>query len=72
VRRSFCAIDLERLHETLGLRYGLKAPMQNAEGQLQARDKCTPQGGVVSPILANLFLHNAFDLWVMRRLPGVG
>ena len=49
----------------------LKAPMQNAEGQLQARDKGTPQGGVVSPILANLFLHYAFDLWVTRHLPGV-
>jgi RNA-directed DNA polymerase len=49
----------------------LKAPMQSAEGQLQARDKGTPQGGVVSPILANLFLHYAFDLWVTRHLPGV-
>jgi RNA-directed DNA polymerase len=42
-----------------------------AEGQPQARDKGTPQGGVVSPILANLFLHYAFDLWVTRHLPGV-
>ncbi|MGA2794646.1 MAG: group II intron reverse transcriptase/maturase [Roseiarcus sp.] len=49
----------------------LRAPMQSAEGQLQARDKGTPQGGVVSPILANLFLHYAFDLWVTRHLPGV-
>ena len=49
----------------------LKAPMQNTEGQLQARDKGTPQGGVVSPILANLFLHYAFDLWVTRHLPGI-
>ena len=49
----------------------LRAPMQSTEGQLQARDKGTPQGGVVSPILANLFLHYAFDLWVTRRLPGV-
>ena len=49
----------------------LKAPMQSADGQLQARDKGTPQGGVVSPILANLFLHYAFDLWVTRHLPGV-
>ena len=49
----------------------LKAPMQSADGQLQVRDKGTPQGGVVSPILANLFLHYAFDLWVTRHLPGV-
>ena len=49
----------------------LRAPMQSVEGQLQARDKGTPQGGVVSPILANLFLHYAFDLWVTRHLPGV-
>jgi RNA-directed DNA polymerase len=33
------------------------------------RDKGTPQGGVVSPLLANLFLHYAFDLWVTRHLP---
>ena len=49
----------------------LKAPMQSGDGQLQVRDKGTPQGGVVSPILANLFLHYAFDLWVTRHLPGV-
>jgi Reverse transcriptase (RNA-dependent DNA polymerase) len=49
----------------------LRAPMQSADGQLQARDKGTPQGGVVSPILANLFLHYPFDLWVTRHLPGV-
>ena len=49
----------------------LKAPMQNTEVRLQARDKGTPLGGVVSPILANLFLHYAFDLWVTRHLPGI-
>jgi RNA-directed DNA polymerase len=49
----------------------LKAPMQTADGQILGRDKGTPQGGVVSPILANLFLHYAFDLWVARHLPGV-
>jgi RNA-directed DNA polymerase len=49
----------------------LKAPMQTAEGAVLERDKGTPQGGVVSPILANLFLHYAFDLWVTRHLPGV-
>jgi RNA-directed DNA polymerase len=49
----------------------LKAPMQIMDGQLLERDKGTPQGGVVSPILANLVLHYAFDLWVTRHLPGV-
>lgn len=49
----------------------LKAPMQSTEGQIQKRHKGMPQGGVVSPILANLFLRYAFDLWVTRHLPGV-
>jgi RNA-directed DNA polymerase len=45
--------------------------MQTTDGQILERDKGTPQGGVVSPLLANLFLHYAFDLWVARHLPGV-
>ena len=49
----------------------LKAPMQTTDRQILERDRGTPQGGVVSPILANLFLHYAFDLWVTRHLPGV-
>jgi RNA-directed DNA polymerase len=49
----------------------LKAPMQTADEQILERDKGTPQGGVVSPILANLFLHYAFDRWVTLHLPGV-
>jgi RNA-directed DNA polymerase len=47
----------------------LKAPMQEEDGQLIQRDKGTPQGGVVSPLLANLFLHYAFDLWMQRNYP---
>jgi RNA-directed DNA polymerase len=49
----------------------LKAPMQMSSGELVARDSGTPQGGVVSPLLANLFLHYAFDLWVRRNMPRV-
>ena len=49
----------------------LKAPLQQQDGSLKARDKGTPQGGVVSPILANLFLHYAFDAWVRRRMPRI-
>ena len=49
----------------------LQAPAQAEDGHVTARGKGTPQGGVVSPLLANLFLHYAFDLWVRRHLPGV-
>jgi RNA-directed DNA polymerase len=44
----------------------LKAPMQLPDNRLIDREKGTPQGGVVSPLLANLFLHYAFDEWMRR------
>jgi RNA-directed DNA polymerase len=47
----------------------LKAPGQQRDGTLIARDKGTPQGGVISPLLANLFLHYAFDKWMERNYP---
>lgn len=43
----------------------------NSTCNVEEPDKGTPQGSVVSSILANLFLHSAFDLWVTRYLPGV-
>lgn len=49
----------------------LTAPLQQADGTLVERTKGTPQGGVVSPVLANLFLHYAFDAWMARTFPGV-
>jgi len=49
----------------------LKAPICDVEGNLVAREKGIPQGGVVSPVLMNLFLHYTFDVWMERRLPGV-
>jgi RNA-directed DNA polymerase len=49
----------------------LKAPMQMPEGNLVMRTCGTPQGGVVSPLLANLFLHYVFDKWVEIHLPSV-
>ena len=49
----------------------LKAPMQQQDDSIIKRDQGTPQGGVVSPLLANLFLHYAFDVWVRRELPMV-
>jgi RNA-directed DNA polymerase len=45
--------------------------MQDCYGERICRDKGTPQGGVISPLLANLFLHYAFDAWVSRALPKV-
>jgi group II intron reverse transcriptase/maturase len=49
----------------------LNAPAQLAEGSLINRDKGTPQGGVISPLLANLFLHYAFDTWIKRQYPQI-
>jgi len=49
----------------------LKAPVQSEEGSLIHRDKGTPQGGVISPLLANLFLHYAFDTWMQRQYPQI-
>jgi RNA-directed DNA polymerase len=49
----------------------LKAPAMLHSGELVARGQGTPQGGVISPLLANLFLHYAFDTWIGRAMPGV-
>jgi len=49
----------------------LTAPMVKEDGTTMERNCGTPQGGVVSPILANLFLHYAFDLWMTRTHPGL-
>src|SRR5438128_3889670 len=49
----------------------LKAPMRQADGTLAARDRGTPQGSAVSPVLANLFLHYAFDMWMAREFPSI-
>jgi RNA-directed DNA polymerase len=47
----------------------LKAPFRMPDGTLQERTKGTPQGGVISPVLANLFLHYVFDKWMDREHP---
>jgi RNA-directed DNA polymerase len=49
----------------------LVAPLARPDGTLQARDRGTPQGSAVSPVLANLFLHYAFDMWMARTHRGV-
>ena len=47
----------------------LKAPFQTEDGRVTERNLGTPQGGVVSPVLANLFLHYVFDKWMERKKP---
>ena len=49
----------------------LKAPIQTQEGERIERDRGSPQGSVISPLLANLFMHHAFDDWMRRNFPSI-
>ena len=49
----------------------LKAPLQLEDGSLVERDRGTPQGSAISPLLANIMLHYAFDAWMARTFPAV-
>jgi RNA-directed DNA polymerase len=82
IRKFFDSIDHELLARALRkhcqipwvllyVERWLKAQMETKEGVLTDRTAGTPQGGVVSPLLANLFLHYAFDRWVSENLRGV-
>jgi RNA-directed DNA polymerase len=55
----------------LYVRRWLEAPLQTRDGTLVARDRGTPQGSAISPLLANLFMHYAFDVWMAREHPGI-
>lgn len=55
----------------LYVRRWLEAPVQQEDGTLALRLKGTPQGGVVSPLVANVFLHLAFDSWMQDQHPDV-
>lgn len=49
----------------------LRAPVQMEDGSVVPRMAGTPQGGVISPLLANLFLHYVFDMWMTREFPHI-
>jgi len=49
----------------------LRAPLIDREGKMQERQKGTPQGGVISPLLANLYLHYGLDCWMRRNFPKI-
>lgn len=49
----------------------LKTPLQLPDGSLQAKTKGVMQGGVISPVLSNLFLHYVFDTWMVRNHPEI-
>ena len=82
VKGYFDSIDWELLlkavrHHTdcpwvlLYIERWLKVPVQMGDGCVEPRLSGTPQGGVVSPLLANLFLHHVFDAWMERNYPHV-
>ncbi len=49
----------------------MKAPVQKKNGNIEERSKGTPQGGVNSPFLVNIFLHYAFNKWLEREFPSL-
>jgi group II intron reverse transcriptase/maturase len=69
------AVQANVMHEqrwiVLYVKRWLAAPIVMPDGRTEARDKGTPQGSAVSPVLANLFMHYAFDKWLEREFPAV-
>jgi RNA-directed DNA polymerase len=53
----------------LYVRRWLEAPLQREDGTTVPRDRGTPHGSAISPLLANLFLHYAFDAWLTKHVP---
>jgi len=49
----------------------LQAPIKHKDGSEETPTQGTPQGGVISPLLANLFLHYVFDKWVEKNWEGI-
>jgi RNA-directed DNA polymerase len=64
-------ITTEQRWVVLYVKRWLAAPLQQPDGTLIERDRGTPQGSAISPVLANLFMHYAFDSWLAREFPTV-
>jgi RNA-directed DNA polymerase len=64
-------LDADQTWILLYVRRWLEAPLQRQDGSLVARDRGSPQGSAISPLLANLFMHYAFDAWMAREFPAV-
>jgi group II intron reverse transcriptase/maturase len=65
-------IDADRRWILLYIKRWLQAPLRQVDGTTTARDRGTPQGSAISPVLANLFMHYAFDAWMTKEFPSVG
>ena len=64
-------ITAEQRWVLLYVKRWLQAPLQLPDGTLKIRERGTPQGSAISPVLANLVLHYAFDLFLVREFPAV-
>jgi len=62
-------IDMDRRWILLYVERWLHAPLRQTDGKITVRDRGTPQGSAISPVLANLFMHYAFDAWMEREFP---
>ena len=82
VQKFFDSVDHERMVKAVAantdqkwvvlyVKRWLAAPIHLPDGTVVERDRGTPQGSAVSPVLANLYLHYAFDTWMEREFPAV-
>jgi len=61
----------EKVYHIFYVKRWLFAPIEKENGEIHQRTKGTPQGGVISPLLSNLFLHVAFDKWFEKHFPAL-